>query len=690
MLLFINFCTCHWLIPWLLPFILGLALGWLLWGKLRSRIEELEASTRKLVSEKKALGTELEAAEANAATHKSEMSLLSGRLREKDLEARELSDTVTRQQGLLAAATTAGAASITGTSSSEDDTFVNDAQRMTSADDDASHADSMVDVDTSADASDSEVIYEEVEAELDPSLKDHQGAIEGTSEADTLDITADDDVDLTTDSDADSGADLGENQEPDLDVYDGVDRATESLGIANMEASADASLPDVEFEEVGGSESHEVADAQADVEGGATMDETLPPVEFEEVVDADASEGSLDEEVIMDSGVVNRKAYSDELGDEISDDTSGAAMGGGDLDSDATLDSVTGDAQAAGDDLQDAMEGQADNYAVGADSYGEDAGEDVGEDAREDAGEDVGEDVEEDSGGDDAGVGTGRSLFGQEAGATLDDVVDAGGSVDANASLSADAQDASGVIDTSTGIGNQDSGVGGVSSDADASTGVGGSAVAALGAMATGGRKDKPDLYAVLKPDNLQIVEGIGPKMNEVLNQAGVMNWSDLAGQSTADLRRILDSVNHKRYRIIDPSPWPKQAKLALDGDWDDLIKVQKNLSSGRKAGATGETDSKVEKLLIKLGVLKKWKQNDLTAIEGVGPKISGLLKDAGIDTWRELANSDVDRLHKILDAAGKRYKLADPTTWPKQAEMAADGRWDDLKEYQDFLQGGK
>ena len=90
------------------------------------------------------------------------------------------------------------------------------------------------------------------------------------------------------------------------------------------------------------------------------------------------------------------------------------------------------------------------------------------------------------------------------------------------------------------------------------------------------------------------------------------------------------------------------------------------------------------------MGVLKRWKQDDLTAVEGIGPKISSLLRDAGITTWRALANAEVHKIQSILDSAGKRFKLADPGSWPKQAEMAADGRWDDLEEYQDFLQGGK
>jgi len=94
--------------------------------------------------------------------------------------------------------------------------------------------------------------------------------------------------------------------------------------------------------------------------------------------------------------------------------------------------------------------------------------------------------------------------------------------------------------------------------------------------------------------------------------------------------------------------------------------------------------------LLVKLGILKKWKKDDLKAVEGIGPKIESLLHAGGIKTWRELANTPVDKIQAILDKAGKRYALADPGTWPKQAELAADEKWDELEKYQDFLQGGK
>jgi len=200
----------------------------------------------------------------------------------------------------------------------------------------------------------------------------------------------------------------------------------------------------------------------------------------------------------------------------------------------------------------------------------------------------------------------------------------------------------------------------------------------------------KTNMYAALKPDNLQVVEGIGPKMNEVLKKHGVHTWAELGSSNFTQLRGILDKENPKRYRIIDPTTWPSQAKLANDGEWEKLIAMQKQLDTGRAGVSNHETDSKVEKMLIKLGVLKKWKQDDLKAVEGIGPKIEGLLKAGGIDTWRKLSNTQVSVIQGILNNAGKRYKLADPTTWPKQAGMCADGKWDELTAYQDQLNGGK
>lgn len=229
--------------------------------------------------------------------------------------------------------------------------------------------------------------------------------------------------------------------------------------------------------------------------------------------------------------------------------------------------------------------------------------------------------------------------------------------------------------------------------DADPSVVATGIAAAAAGETSDEspvGAGGDTSIYAAIKEDNLQVVEGIGPKMEEVLKENGVSTLGQLAGMNKGEIDAILAKYGNKYTRIIDPTTWPQQAALANEDKWEELIVMQKSLDTGRSDRIGGTTDSKVEKLLIKMGVLKKYKQDDLKAVEGIGPKIESLLHDAGIKTWRGLAETPVEKIQSVLDAAGSRYKLADPATWPKQAEMAADGKWKELKEYQDFLQGGR
>jgi predicted flap endonuclease-1-like 5' DNA nuclease len=196
--------------------------------------------------------------------------------------------------------------------------------------------------------------------------------------------------------------------------------------------------------------------------------------------------------------------------------------------------------------------------------------------------------------------------------------------------------------------------------------------------------------FAAVGTDKLQILEGIGPKMEEVLKENGISNFTTLASTSKENLREILDKYGEK-YRIIDPNTWPQQASMAYDKDWKGLISLQKSLDGGRSDTLGGNpTDSKLEKYLVRVKVIRRWKLNDLKAIEGINPKIEKLLHEDGINTWSKLSETSTDHIQDILDKAGSRYQLADPSTWPRQAQLAADGLWDDLQKYQDELQAGR
>jgi large subunit ribosomal protein L21 len=80
-----------------------------------------------------------------------------------------------------------------------------------------------------------------------------------------------------------------------------------------------------------------------------------------------------------------------------------------------------------------------------------------------------------------------------------------------------------------------------------------------------------------------------------------------------------------------------------------------------------------------------------LTKIEGIGPKIETLLKEAGIETFKKLAKTKPERISELLiEKGGSTYSKYDPKTWPEQAKLAADEKWDELKKLQEELTGGK
>jgi len=99
------------------------------------------------------------------------------------------------------------------------------------------------------------------------------------------------------------------------------------------------------------------------------------------------------------------------------------------------------------------------------------------------------------------------------------------------------------------------------------------------------GKQQKPATVmfagAKVKYDNLEIVEGIGPKIAELLKAAGIDTWLALA-ESTADkIREILDGGG-SAFQMHDPSTWPAQARLAENGDLDGLKKLQDELNAGK------------------------------------------------------------------------------------------------------------
>ena len=121
-------------------------------------------------------------------------------------------------------------------------------------------------------------------------------------------------------------------------------------------------------------------------------------------------------------------------------------------------------------------------------------------------------------------------------------------------------------------------------------------------------------------------------------------------------------------------------------------IELAKNAISKKPESLVSASKPKTKaKVKNKAKAKTKIKPDDLKKIEGIGPKIASILNDAGIGTFKLLSNSNPEKIREILlEKGGKRYSIHDPETWPEQAKLAAENRWEELKERQEKLKGGR
>ncbi|MCK0123328.1 50S ribosomal protein L21 [Gelidibacter sp. F2691] len=124
-------------------------------------------------------------------------------------------------------------------------------------------------------------------------------------------------------------------------------------------------------------------------------------------------------------------------------------------------------------------------------------------------------------------------------------------------------------------------------------------------------------------------------------------------------------------------------------------IVIESIVASGAKKAEKTEKakpvkEAKAEKAAPKAAAKKSTgKADDLKKIEGAGPKAAEALVAAGVDTFAKLADMKPEAISEILTEASSRLAHIVTDTWPKQAKLAADGKWDELQVYQEKLDGG-
>lgn len=164
------------------------------------------------------------------------------------------------------------------------------------------------------------------------------------------------------------------------------------------------------------------------------------------------------------------------------------------------------------------------------------------------------------------------------------------------------------------------------------------------------------------EPDDLTIIEGVGRKSAEALAASGVRTYQTMAGKTPQELE---DAVKSQNVRLVGSTEtWPTQAELAAAGDFEALDALKSRIKGG-------------------------YLHDDLTQIEGIGPKAQEALYEAGFRSFANVAAANVDALREVLEK-NPNLKLLVPDTWPQQAALLAKGDLDGLKALQDQLKGGR
>ncbi len=174
-------------------------------------------------------------------------------------------------------------------------------------------------------------------------------------------------------------------------------------------------------------------------------------------------------------------------------------------------------------------------------------------------------------------------------------------------------------------------------------------AVAALVGVAAAATREPEAVVtapsAVEVPDDFSRIKGIGPKYARLLKEAGITTYADLAATDPERLRSI---TNPPSWQRIDFGAWISQAQ---------------ELSLAPRPVRVGD---------------------DFTRLEGIGPKYANALKEHGIATFAQLAETDENRLAAIVrPPAWQRVVYSE---WIEQARLAAAGDEAGLAELQAAL----
>ena len=197
-------------------------------------------------------------------------------------------------------------------------------------------------------------------------------------------------------------------------------------------------------------------------------------------------------------------------------------------------------------------------------------------------------------------------------------------------------------------------------------------------------------------------------QIDQVLDLPSIYSYGSEAGKKLQ--LKIVTHQKGKKIRVVKykaKSNYHRQygyrhyeTILEVLGESGESVKIAKtSLTASTPTTSKSKTSPKASKTTKKVLTVEKAitkpasensEKNDLTKIEGIGPKINELLNNSGINTFSDLAEASVETLEQILTDGGSHFAQHKPTTWAEQSRLAKDEKWEELKKWQDELMGGQ
>ena len=101
-------------------------------------------------------------------------------------------------------------------------------------------------------------------------------------------------------------------------------------------------------------------------------------------------------------------------------------------------------------------------------------------------------------------------------------------------------------------------------------------------------------------------------------------------------------------------------------------------------------TEKNITSAPIKKTGTKVSNSDDLQLIEWIWPALEKVLRNNGVESYKDIVKMDITWLEELLESLWGRYARYNPTTWPDQADLARQKKWSELEEYQEIMKNSK